>query len=161
MRRISRFTTLGALIATFGVQPMSATAAKAPHASHHAAHAKAAKHKHAAQHRKTGKRVHVTAESRQLRRLVASHAQCMTSVDPTSLRLLTLRSGLDGKKRGQKATAHVLKVSRQREQLLEQIALLELRGQTGGSCSVRTTSNTLGPAARLTATAPWLNRGSV
>jgi hypothetical protein len=161
MRRISTYTTLGALIATFAGQPMTATAATAHHTHHRAAHPQTGKRGHAATHKRKKGRVRPHLESRYLRQLVASHASCLTTVDPTSLRLLTLRSGLDGKKRSQSTTARMLKVGIRHEQLLEQIALLELRGQTGGVCSAQSTSSTLGPATRLTATAPWLKRSAV
>jgi hypothetical protein len=161
MRRISAYTALGALLATVAVQPVTATAATPRHPDHHAAHHAAAAHRHAKKHKRTHRHRASHAESRRLRRLVASHSSCLTTVDPTSLRLLTLRSGLDGRKRSQRTTARTLKVSLRREQLLEQIALLELRGQTGGGCSVHATSSTLGPPTSLTATAPWLKRSAV
>lgn len=161
MRRISTFTTLGVLIATLGAHPMTATAAKAPH-SRHTAHHHVARHTHAARHRKhRNHRKRPTAETRQLRHLVATHAGCLRTVDPMSQRLLALRSGRGGRRHGQRATARLVKVTVQRERLLEQIALLELRGQTGGACAAQSASHTLGPATRLTATAPWLLRGTI
>ncbi len=93
--------------------------------------------------------------------LVANRSSCLTTVDPRSLRLLSLRSGLHGKKRSQRTTARMLKVSLRREQLLEQIALLELRGQTGGACSLTRRATPSVRATRLTATAPWLKRSAV
>jgi hypothetical protein len=47
-----------------------------------------------------------------------------------------------------------------REQLLDQISVLELRGATAGIWTGRFAGDTLRPAIRLTSTAPWLARSS-
>jgi hypothetical protein len=178
MRRISTFTTVGAVLASLAIQPMAAGATPHPARGQHHHHAAARpprKHHHAtsrdAAHRA---RAHVKAETRkakrlrarataadaQLRALTAGRTACLSSLDPESRTLLTLRAGLNGSPRSVVAVARALRVSTLREQLLEQIAVLELRGATGGICAGHVGAGTLHSAIRLTATAPWLTRSS-
>ncbi len=178
MRRISTFTTVGAVLASLAIQPMAAGAT--PHKAHgqhhhHAAGRPHRKHNHAtsrhAAHRVRG---HVKAKTRkttrlraraaaadaQLRALTVGRTGCLSSLDPESRTLLTLRVGLNGSPQSVVAVARTLQISTLREQLLEQISVLELRGATGGICAGHVGADTLRPAVRLTATAPWLTRSS-
>jgi hypothetical protein len=193
MRRISAFTTIGALIAGLAIQPMAADAtphrAGARHHRHattHHRHAttrarrhvdrKTSRHAHA-HHGKTTSRssaartrtARVRAERRRtraragndrLRALAASRPGCLSSLDPESRALFTLRAGLNGSPQSRVAVARTLGLSPLREQLLEQISLLEFQGSTGGACAGQIAGNTLRPTIRLTSTAPWLQRGT-
>jgi DNA-directed RNA polymerase sigma subunit (sigma70/sigma32) len=93
-------------------------------------------------------------------RALAGRSGCLSSLDPESRTVLTLRAGLNGSPQSVVAVARMLGVSTLREQLLEQISVLELRGATGGPCAGHSGADTLRPAVRLTATAPWLTRRS-
>jgi hypothetical protein len=100
------------------------------------------------------------AASARLRTLTASHIGCLSSLDPQSHTLLMLRTGLKGSPRSVVDTARALGVSTLREQLLEQISVLELQDATGGTCVGHAAGDTLRPDIRLTSTAPWLTRSS-
>jgi hypothetical protein len=100
-----------------------------------------------------------TASAR-LRALTAGHAGCLSSLDPQSRTLLTLRTGLNGSPRSVADVAQALGISTLREQLLEQISVLELHDATGGTCAGHAAGDTLRPEIRLTSTAPWLTRSS-
>ena len=178
MRRISTFTTVGAVLASLAIQPMAAGAtphtargqhhhhaAARPHRTHHRAtsrHAAARARAHAkAEARKTTRlRARAAAAGAQLRALTAGRPGCLSSLDPESRTVLTLRAGLNGSPQSAVAVARTLRVSTLREQLLEQISVLELRGATGGICAGHVGAGALRPAIWLTATAPWLTRRS-
>lgn len=184
MRRISAVTTtIGAVIAALAILSLAGSAAAAPKHHHHRARAHVKATTHRPRHRVTRTRSHhsrihkraraaaararrastaaARTESRHLRSLVAGRSACLASLDPASQRLLALRAGLGTKARSAAVTARVLGVSRGREQLLEQISLLELKGDTGGACPAQATGSRLGPSARLTSTAPWLKGGAI
>jgi hypothetical protein len=196
MRRISAFTTIGALIAALAIQPMAADATprRAGATRHHHATTRARRHvahktsRHArSHHRKTPSRssaarartarvraarartARVRAEQRRtraragdarLRALAVSRPGCLSSLDPESRTLFSLRAGLNGSPQSRVAVARTLGLSPLREQLLEQISLLEFQGSTGGVCAGQIAGETLRPTIRLTSTAPWLERGT-
>jgi hypothetical protein len=197
MRRISAFTTIGALIAVLAIQPMAADATPHRAGARHHRHATTRTRRHVARktsrhagshHRKTTARssagrtrtardratdrartARLRAEQRRtraragdarLRALAVSRPDCLSSLDPESRTLFTLRAGLNGSPQSRVAVARTLGLSPLREQLLEQISLLEFQGSTGGICAGQIAGDTLRPTIRLTSTAPWLDRGT-
>jgi hypothetical protein len=95
-----------------------------------------------------------------MRAMAVSRPGCLSSLDPESRTLFTLRAGLNGSPQSRVAVARTLGLSPLREQLLEQISLLEFQGSTGGICAGQIAGDTLRPTIRLTSTAPWLGRGT-
>lgn len=171
MRRISLPLLLAALLAAFAVAPAAGSAAAA-HKSHRVHHRstrhKSEKHsRHVVRHkRKPATRRHravrhVRTRAKSLRTVVAAHRGCLTSLDTQSRRLLALRAGNSGKVRTQAAAARALRVSRTREQLLEQISLFELRGNVPGVCPATGAATTLSPSAQLTVAPSWQPAGTV
>lgn len=167
MRRISAFTTIGAVLASLAIQPMTAGAtprtARGPHHHHATTRSHRARHRKAVEaETRTAKRLRARAAAAhaRLRALTTSHTGCLSSLDPESRTLLRLRAGLNGSPQSVVAAARALGVSTQREQLLEQISVLELQGATGGICAGRFAGDTLRPTLRLTSTAPWLRPSS-
>jgi hypothetical protein len=103
------------------------------------------------------------AENRRLRSLVARLHGCLASLDPGARRLLSLRAGVGGSPRGAAAVARILHVSPAREQLLEQLSVMQLRNQAGAPCAATTSSATTGtaePIVALSGTAPGLGSGA-
>jgi len=104
-----------------------------------------------------------SAENRRVRSLVTRLRGCLATLDPRSLRLLSLRAGLDGSPRSATAVARILHVSLTREQLLEQLSLVELQSQAGAVCAGPTAGETVGatePSVILSSTAPGLSSSS-
>jgi len=103
------------------------------------------------------------AENRRLRSLVARLQGCLASLDPGARRLLSLRAGVGGSARGAAAVARILHVSPTREQLLEQLSLMQLRNQAGAPCAATTSSASTGtaePIVALSGTGPGLGSGA-
>ncbi len=170
MRRISAFTTLGAVITALTVGPVTAGAApRAPQRHHH--HARARHHTQASAHRRAARRSRaetarqhrraVRASATRLRALAASRRACLGSLDPESLRVVSLRVGLHGSPHTHDGAAHALGISVLQERLLEQISVLELEGETAGICTGFPAGDVSRPIVRLTATAPWLIRRTI
>jgi hypothetical protein len=82
-------------------------------------------------------------------------------LDPESLRVVSLRVGLNGLPHTQGGAAHALGVSMLRERLLEQISVLELEGETAGICTGFPAADVPNPIVRLTSTAPWLTPSTI
>jgi hypothetical protein len=176
MRRISVFTTLGLVIAALTIQPM--TAGAAPRAANHRhqhrarphqgrAHPRTARHARNASRltrraRTAERRLRATrASATRLRALAASRRTCLGSLDPESLRVVSLRVGLNGSPHTHGGAARALGVSMLRERLLEQISVLELEGETAGICIGFPAAHVPSPIVRLTSTAPWLIRSTI
>ena len=102
-----------------------------------------------------------SAENRRVRSLVTRLRGCLATLDPRSLRLLSLRAGLDGSPRSATAVARILHVSLTREQLLEQLSLVELQSQAGAACAgtAGETAGASGPSV-MRSTAPGLSSSS-
>jgi hypothetical protein len=105
---------------------------------------------------------HATTRARagdaRLRARAVSRPGCLGSLDPESRTLFTLRAGLNGSPQSRIAVARRLGLSPLREQLVEQISLLEFQGSTGGICAGQIAGDTLRPTIRLTSTS--LGRGT-
>lgn len=107
-----------------------------------------------------------TAESRRLRQLVVSLRGCLSSLNTGSQRLLTLRAGLTAAPRSAQTVARILHVTVTREQMLEQLALIELQASAGSGCanvpgSAQQTPDVTAPmpAVGLTTLPAWVSGG--
>jgi hypothetical protein len=101
------------------------------------------------------------AESKRLRALVSRLRGCLATLNPGARRLLSLRAGVGGAPRSAVAVARILHVSRTREQLLEQLSVMQLSNDAAAPCAgagVGSTASagTAAPTDLLSGTAPGL-----